>query len=53
MNISKVFQIIYTNCPRKRLSGKVTVRETSVIQKIWGDGGDGRCLVRMEWRPAG
>jgi len=26
---SKVFKIIYTNCPWKRLSGKVTVRETS------------------------
>jgi len=20
---------------------------------IWGDGGGGHCLVRMEWRPAG
>jgi len=26
---SKVFKIIYTNCPGKRLSEKVIVRETS------------------------
>jgi len=29
---SKVFKIIYTNCPTKRLSGKVIVRETSVTR---------------------